>query len=589
MKRNISDADYEGIVAGLRRLAKSDPTFKDYDFDGAGLTSILRLLALQGNQQAFTNNMLFNEGFLKTAEMRENAGSVASFLSYVPGSKRCAELYVDVTVVPYSGVTPPLEITMKTNDGFLGVKDGQTFNFMPAENVTARLENGSYLFKNVRLIQGVWATNTFTVNGAAIDSYVIPNIDIDIETLDVGVLDNDNTQVAETYNRYRSAYDLGRENKLFFLQLNRENKYEIEFGDGVFSKKLDDQNVIVVNYLLTKGIEGNGIPSVIPASSIGGFPNVSVVGKLPSTGGANEETVESIQHTAPLSVGRNGSAVTDGDYVVKAKEFYPSASVTSWGGEVNIPPRHGYTFVAIKGADGKNLSTQAKATLKENLRQYNVGSVTPLIVDAEDYFINVTSQVFWNPAVTNARSPAMRTKVIKQLRSWSKSNLEKFNTKFDKGALTSFITDVDGSIRTNVTDVTYEKRYTVDNISNQPPKTVNFHKDLKAGSVRVKGFTMSPVDPEIVAVYTYYASDADSDGNIYIYEDKSGVTRRYSGTPIGKVDYVTGLIHINPTNFNTVSEYVSVSVEAATINQNLDSVRGQIIQLNELNITMVVG
>ncbi|CAL9977248.1 baseplate wedge subunit [Vibrio phage D528] len=587
MKRNITGADYEGIVAGIKRLAKTDPNFKDYDFEGSGLSSIVRLLALQGNQQAFSGNMLFNEGFLNTAEMRENAGSVASFLSYVPGSKRCSEMYVDLIVKPYSGSTPLQEVTLKTTDGFIGVKDGKTFNFMPAQDVTAQLKDGMYKFTDVKLLQGIWSSNTFNVEGSAIDSYTIPNTDIDIETLHVGVLADATTQAVTTYNRYRSAYDLGADAKLFYIQLNRSGFYELEFGDGVFSGKLKDGNIAVVNYLVTKGVEGNGITSLIPASSINGYPDITIVVKGKSNGGGEEETIDSIKHAAPLSVGRNGSAVTDGDYVVKTKELYPNAVVTSWGGELNVPPRHGYTFIAAKNADGTNFSTQAKTDLVNQLKKYNVGSVTPLVVDAEEYLINVISDVFWNPATTNIQEPAMRTKIIKDLRGWSKKELELFNTKFDATGLATRITDVDAAIRTNVMSVDYEKRYVIDDVKSQPPRKVNFHKTLAKGSVVISGFTMPPINPEVVADYSYQAKDED--GFLFIFENKSGRVTKYNDTAIGSVDYDNGIIHINPTEFKTVEEFISVKTKPATNNQNLDTVRGQILKLNDLSINMTVG
>lgn len=587
MKRNVTGADYEGIVAGIKRLAKTDPNFKDYDFEGSGLSSIVRLLALQGNQQAFSDNMLFNEGFLNTAEMRENAGSVASFLSYVPGSKRCSEMYVDLIVKPYSGSTPLQEVTLKTTDGFIGVKDGKTFNFMPAQDVTAQLKDGMYKFTDVKLLQGIWSSNTFNIMGSAIDSYPIPNVDIDIETLQIGVLADATTQAATTYNRYRSAYDLSAAAKLFFVQLNRSGFYEIEFGDGVFSQKLADGNIAVANYLVTKGAEGNDVTSLIPASSINGYPDITITVKAKSANGGDAETIDSIKHTAPLSVGRNGSAVTDGDYVVKTKQLYPNAVVTSWGGELNIPPRHGYTFIAAKNADGTNLSTQAKANLVTHLKKYNVGSITPLVVDAEEYLINITAEVFWNPATTNIQEPAMRTKIIKDLRDWSKKNLELFNTKFDASGLSTRITDVDASIRTNVMSADYEKRYEISDILVQPPRKLNFNKSLAEGSVVITGFTMVPTNPDVVADYSYQAKDEN--GSLYIYETKSGAVSKYNDTSVGTVDYVTGIVNINPTTFSTVQSFISVKARASTNNQNLDTVRGQILKLNELTIKMTVG
>ncbi|CAM0000133.1 baseplate wedge subunit [Vibrio phage K469] len=576
VKHNIVNADFDGMTAGIRQALESDPFFKDYNFEGAGLSAIIRILATQGSQQAFTDNMMFNEGFLKTSEMVENAGAVSSFLSYVPGSINASKMIVDITVTPTAGVTPPTQLVLGVRDYFIAVKDGKSYQFAPKETYTAELVGGVYVFKKVELFQGIWTTNTFDVNGSAIDGYAIPNRNADINSLNVRVFASSSTLVSETYNRYKSPFDLGAANKLFFVQMNREGLYEIEFGDGILSKKLDDLNVVSIEYLVTKGADGNDINSAMPMSSIGGFPTVSVNVTTPSAGGSEAETIDSIKHNAPLVAGRHGAIVGSNDYIMKAKESHPDADVASWGGEDHNPIMQGYQVVAIRDKEGRPLSADAKTALVETFRKYRVGSIEPFIVDGEMLYINVESEVYWTPLGTSDNQATIKTAVIAALRKWSSDKLENFKTEFILGDMSDVIKAAHPSIKTDVTSIVYQKRYTISDIFYQPPVTLEFNKDILAGSIMISGIKMGGEDVTI--------QDGDKNGSLFIY--KGAV--KFSPNEIGKVDYKVGTVSLHTTKFSSTSAFISVNAKAATINQNLGKLRNHILKLGDINIQMRV-
>ena len=58
---------------------------------------------------------------------------------------------------------------------------------------------------------------------------------------------------------HNSLFDVGPESKIYYIQEIDNERYEIIFGDGVFGKKLEDQNFITTEYVVTNGSEGNGI------------------------------------------------------------------------------------------------------------------------------------------------------------------------------------------------------------------------------------------------------------------------------------------------------------------------------------------
>ena len=47
--------------------------------------------------------------------------------------------------------------------------------------------------------------------------------------------------------------------RIFLIQEIQDEKYELLFGDGFIGKKLENGQVITVNYITTDGPDGNGV------------------------------------------------------------------------------------------------------------------------------------------------------------------------------------------------------------------------------------------------------------------------------------------------------------------------------------------
>ena len=78
-----------------------------------------------------------------------------------------------------------------------------------------------------------------------------------------------------------------------------------------------------------------------------------------SFGGADPEPIESIKAFAPMVFASRGNAVSDGDYVAITRSLFSEADkVNAWGGELNDPPKFGYTMVAVKPKNAKALTAE---------------------------------------------------------------------------------------------------------------------------------------------------------------------------------------------------------------------------------------
>ena len=95
---NVTEFDFDEVKDNLKIFLKGQTEFKDYDFEGSGMNSLLDVLAYNTHYLGFNANMLANEMFLDSASLRSSVVSHAKTLGYVPTSARAATATVDVTL-----------------------------------------------------------------------------------------------------------------------------------------------------------------------------------------------------------------------------------------------------------------------------------------------------------------------------------------------------------------------------------------------------------------------------------------------------------------------------------------------------------
>ena len=66
----VNSLDFDNIKSSLKTHLSNTSVFKDYDFEGSGLSVILDLLAYTTYYQGIYNNFVANEMFITTAESR---------------------------------------------------------------------------------------------------------------------------------------------------------------------------------------------------------------------------------------------------------------------------------------------------------------------------------------------------------------------------------------------------------------------------------------------------------------------------------------------------------------------------------------
>ena len=103
-KLTVSELDFDNIKTNLKTFLQGQSEFQDYDFEGSGFAVLIDTLAYNTHYLGFNANMLANEMYLDSADIRKNIVSLAKMLGYTPNSCKGsnATLSVKVNDVPSS-------------------------------------------------------------------------------------------------------------------------------------------------------------------------------------------------------------------------------------------------------------------------------------------------------------------------------------------------------------------------------------------------------------------------------------------------------------------------------------------------------
>lgn len=99
----VADLEFENIKQNLKDFLNSQTTFRDYNFEGSALSILINLLAYNTYYNAYYTNMVANELFIDSAQVRNSLLSLSKSLNYTPVSRRAATAIVDLLVTPPGG------------------------------------------------------------------------------------------------------------------------------------------------------------------------------------------------------------------------------------------------------------------------------------------------------------------------------------------------------------------------------------------------------------------------------------------------------------------------------------------------------
>ena len=591
-KLQVSELDFDKIKANLKTFLQSQTQFQDYDFEGSSLSILLDVLSYNTHYMSYIANMSTNEMYLDSADIRKNIVSLAKMLGYTPTSPRTPRAQIDVVVNNATGSS----VTMQKGTVFTTTVDKVDYEYVTNADITITPENGVYKFNNVPLYEGTLVTFKYTFDSNDNDmKFEIPSDRADTSTLKVTV-QNSNTDTTQTVYSLAGGYnDVSSDSKVYFIQEGSENKYEVYFGDGVTGKKLEDGNVIILEYIVTNTVKSNGASKFSLSGNIGGFTNVTISTDSNSSGGANAETNESIKFNAPLQYAAQDRAVTSTDYETLVKSIYPNAqSVSAWGGEDDETPQYGVVNISIKAKSGTVLSDTSKADIVTQLKPYNVASVRPVIKDPETTSVLITSNVKYDAKATAKTADTIKADVIDSLTTYNASTLQRFDSVFRYSKVTGLIDSADTSILSNITTVKIRKDFQPI-ISTSSKYNIYFRNALynpHSGHLSSEGGILSSSGFKVDGNTNECFFDDDGAGNVRLYYLSGGV-KTYLNSTQGTVDYSTGAITLNSMNIVSISNIdgaASTVIKLTVVPSSNDvvPVRDQIVEMDIANSRITV-
>jgi len=450
----VTELDFPDIKQNLKNYLKQQSEFNDYDFDGSGLSVLLDVLAYNTHYNALNAHYSLNEAFLDSAQIRGNVVTRAKLLGYVPRSVLSprAQVNLVVDVSAEVGVKPSV-LSLERGTKLNTVVEGEEFQYVVLETQQASLVGNTYTFSNVIIAEGTVRTLKYRVdNDIENQKFQLSDFNADTSSLRVRVQENEESTGFDIYTKFESLKNVDASSKVYYLQENASGYYEVFFGDGVTGFKPSNNNVVTLDYIITEGVESNGANTFSMVDNIGGYSSITLTTAVNASGGADQETLESIRFNAPLTFTTQNRAVTSDDYAaIIKKEFSNIDSISTWGGEDNDPPDYGRVYIAIKPLLSETLTTAEKTDITGAiLKGKNVVSITPQIVDPNFTYLELDTFFKYNPNLTDRSSVELQTVVRDTISDYNFNNLNKFDGVFRHSQLTRAIDNSDPSILNTV-------------------------------------------------------------------------------------------------------------------------------------------
>ena len=584
----FTSLDFEDIKAQIKDFLRSNSNFTDFDFEGYNFSVLIDTLAYNTYINSFNANLVANEAFLDSATVRENVVSLARNIGYVPRSKTSATALIKLSDIDLGATTDatPKSITLRSGLVCIGNVENTTFRFSLPDNITSsRVKNingNSFAqFDNdITIYEGTYLQRVYRVDTTIDQRYIIDSPGIDSSTLRVFVAGIGDSGLGRKYSQVDNILNLSKTSEIYLTQEVQDEKYEILFGDGLFGKKLENNQVITATYIVTEGLGGNG-PSNFSFQGTfvkddGTFftpsDSVDITTVRNATNGSDVEDVSSIKYFAPRLYSAQYRAVTPRDYEAIISTIFPQTeSVAVVGGEELDPPQFGKVQISIKPKNGTFVSDFDKTQIKNKLKSYAIAGINSEIVDLKILYVELDSYVYYNPAQISS-DINLRSNILSALKLYADNiEINKFGGRFKYSKINQLIDRVDNGITSNITRVIIRRDLKA--LLNQFAQYElcfgnRFYINPAGFNIKSTGFTLTG---STSIAYLTDIPNKDASGNLdgSMKGTISVVAKNNKNQQVvlikdaGGVDYKKGEVILNTINFaSTVSQNNIIEVQA---------------------------
>ena len=294
---DVSEFDFDDVKTNLKTFLKAQAKFKDYNFEGSGMSALLDVLAYNTHYLGFNMIMLANEMFMDTASLRSSIVSHAKTLGYEVTS--CRAPYAEVNIVlNNSGKSAA---TMSAGTVFTTTLDDVDYQFVTIEDIQKSSTGVEIPFNNTKIYEGTYVTTRYTVDSSDVDQrFILPEENSDTSTLTVMVQNSSTDTTSTTYTKATDISQLSSSSEVYYLQEVEAGKNEVRFGDGVVSKAVSDGNVVILKYVVTNVTAANGASTFSNSGAIDTVTDITVTTVNKAVGGCVAESLNSITKNPDL-------------------------------------------------------------------------------------------------------------------------------------------------------------------------------------------------------------------------------------------------------------------------------------------------
>ena len=587
---SVSALEFNQLRASIKNYIKTKSDFSDYDFDGSNLSMLVDILAYNTLYTSYNINMASNELNLDTAVLRDNIVSHAKRLGYSPGSYTSSRASVDITVTGLSALNID-KISLKSGPVLSTKYQKKNYTFVSREpiNLTVPAGSNTVTFRDVDIFEGTSFNISYTVDTSNENPrFIIPNNFIDSDSIKVSVKDDATATSSVKYTRKNTIVGVSQSDTVFFVEEIQDQQYEVVFGDDVIGRKLQNGEIVNIEYIKTAGGALNNVKES-SFTFVGGIDYIAnnVVQKIAlsnvtfqlntefTDGGSEFESISSIKYRAPRYYAAQGRAVTISDYESLIMQLYGNADLVKVvGGETLTPPEYGKVFITIKPKVGEVVSNSEKTRILNDLKSFIVGSITPVIRDPKNYTLNLSPFVVYDRNKTRKTPTELKKLITDLLVDFENSDsFKNFGGVYSQSNILSDIQDIDDAITySNIKVKTcvlvrLEKNNEIETKYDASFFTAIENK-LESHCAVVSDYFCTPgvADPVRLCVKSFGAGNCVIDENIYLVDSKGNFLRS-----VGTINFETGDFSFSvascddaPINICAVPSTPNVNVGDAT-------------------------
>ena len=283
--------------------------------------------------------------------------------------------------------------------------------------------------------------------------------------------------------------------------------------------------------------------------------NVTLVLTDKSQLGDPAEALSKIKFNAPRYYSAQNRAVTSNDYESIIRKLYPNAKyVNAFGGELLNPPVYGKVIISIKTSTGNKLNNLTKQDIISKLKPYSMASIETVIVDPEEFFVNLSlfvaantfKSVLSDSDLNQNTSDDIKKKILAAIQEYgNREDLGNFGKTLSLSQLQRIILDSDPNINDVQFGLTPYKQIPYEDLTTPKSWTFDFNVSLDCSCDSAAGETVRSSRFYTPGIEVPQYLEDDGSGNLvsyYIQNNKKIITN----TSAGIYNCDTGKVIVGP-------------------------------------------